>query len=137
MEIFKGPGGNEADGMRYVSIMIAAILIPLSFWMFFQLKEPGFKKHLNSQNPFLAGYENGCKNRNFVFLTLSIFSLAMGFNFVQLLGSYIPIFYVFSGDKLAGATLLGINGTIWAVTGVMAVFHSTGSAQNSANGRPS
>ena len=61
-------------------------------------------------------------NRNFVMLTLTIFTLAMGFNFVQLLGSYIPIFYVFGGDKVAGATLLGINGTIWAITGVLAVF---------------
>jgi hypothetical protein len=29
---------------------------------------------------------------------------------------------VFGGDKAAGATLLGINGTIWAITGVLAVF---------------
>jgi GPH family glycoside/pentoside/hexuronide:cation symporter len=55
-------------------------------------------------------------------LTLTIFTLAMGFNFVQLLGSYIPIFYVFGGDKVAGAWLLGINGTIWAITGLLAVF---------------
>ena len=61
-------------------------------------------------------------NRNFVMLTLTIFTLAMGFNFVQLLGSYIPIFYVFGGDKVAGAYLLGINGTIWAITGLLAVF---------------
>ena len=66
MEIFKGPGGNEADGMRYVSLMIAA--------------------------------------------------------FLQLIGSYIPIFYVFGGDKVAGAYLLAINGMIWAITGVLAVF---------------
>jgi hypothetical protein len=46
----------------------------------------------------------------------------MGFNFVQLIGSYIPIFYVFGGDKLAGAYLLAINGMIWAITGVLAVF---------------
>src|SRR5208282_2769469 len=44
------------------------------------------------------------------------------FNFVQLLGSYIPIFYVFGGNKVAGAYLLGINGTIWAITGLLAVF---------------
>ncbi|HRQ29309.1 MAG TPA: MFS transporter [Saprospiraceae bacterium] len=123
LEMFKGPGGNEADGMRYVSIMIAAILIPLSFWWFFKLKEPGFKKVSNQpKTRFWQDMRLVVKNRNFVFLTLSIFSLAMGFNFVQLLGSYIPIFYVFSGDKLAGATLLGINGTVWAVTGVLAVF---------------
>jgi hypothetical protein len=46
----------------------------------------------------------------------------MGFNFVNLLGSYIPIFYVFGGDKIEGARLLGINGTVWAITGVLAVF---------------
>jgi glycoside/pentoside/hexuronide:cation symporter, GPH family len=55
-------------------------------------------------------------------LTLTIFTLAMGFNFVNLLGSYIPIFYIFGGDKVAGAYLLGINGTVWAITGVLAVF---------------
>jgi GPH family glycoside/pentoside/hexuronide:cation symporter len=123
MEIFKGPGGNEADGMRYVSIMIAAILIPLSFWWFFKLREPGFKKvEKQEKTHFWKDMRLVVSNRNFVMLTLTVFTLAMGFNFVQLLGSYIPIFYVFGGDKVAGATMLGINGTVWAITGVLAVF---------------
>ncbi len=123
MEIFKGPGGNEVDGMRYVSIMIAAILIPLSFWWFFRLREPGFKKvSTQEKTPFWTDMKRTASNRNFIMLTLTIFTLAMGFNFVSLLGSYIPIFYIYGGDKVAGATLLGINGTIWAITGVLAVF---------------
>lgn len=123
LEIFKGPGGNEADGMRYVSLMIAAILIPLSFWWFFKLREPAFKKVAKQEKtPFWKDMKRTANNRNFAMLTLTIFTLAMGFNFVSLLGSYIPIFYIFGGDKVAGATLLGINGTIWAITGVLAVF---------------
>ncbi len=123
MEIFKGPGGNEADGMRYVSLLIAAILIPLSFWWFFKLREPGFVKAAkHEKTPFWKDMKQTASNRNFIMLTLTIFTLAMGFNFVQLLGSYIPIFYVFGGDKVAGAYLLGINGTIWAITGLLAVF---------------
>ena len=123
MEIFKGPGGNEADGMRYVSLMIAAFLIPLSFWWFFRLKEPGFVKAAkHEKTPFWQDMKRTAGNRNFVMLTLTIFTLAMGFNFVQLIGSYIPIFYVFGGDKVAGAYLLAINGMIWAITGVLAVF---------------
>ncbi len=123
MEIFKGPGGNEADGMRYVSIMIAAILIPLSFWWFFKLREPGFKKvEKQEKTHFWKDMKMVVSNRNFVMLTLTVFTLAMGFNFVALLGSYIPIFYIFGGDKVAGATMLGINGTVWAITGVLAVF---------------
>jgi len=123
MEIFKGPGGNEADGMRYVSLMVAAILIPLSVLWFFSLREPGFHRVASQKKtPFWHDMKHAIGNRNFIMLTLTIFTLAMGFNFVNLLGSYIPIFYVFGGDKVAGAYLLGINGTVWAVTGVLAVF---------------
>ena len=123
LEIFRGTGGNEADGMRYVSLMIAALIIPLSFWWTWKLKEPGFvKASKHEKTPFWKDMRRAASNRNFIFLTLTIFTLAMGFNFVQLLGSYIPIFYVFGGDKVAGAYLLGINGTVWAVTGVLAVF---------------
>jgi glycoside/pentoside/hexuronide:cation symporter, GPH family len=123
MERFKGPGGNEADGMRYVSLLVAAILVPLSFWWFFTLREPGFKKAAQQQaTPFWQDMKRTVQNHNFIRLTLTIFTLSMGFNFVQLLGSYIPIFYVFGGDKAAGAQLLGINGTVWAVAGLLAVF---------------
>lgn len=123
MEIFRGVGGNEADGMRYVSLMVAAILIPLSIWWTLVLREPGFKRVVKQQKtPFWTDIKHTAKNRNFILLTLTIFTLAMGFNFVNLLGSYIPIFYVFGGDKVAGAYLLGINGTVWAVTGVLSVF---------------
>ncbi|HET8935655.1 MAG TPA: MFS transporter [Polyangiales bacterium] len=123
LEQFKGPGGNEADGMRYVSLLVAAIIIPLSFWWFFTLREPGFEKASQQKaTPFWEDMKRTVRNANFIRLTLTIFTLAMGFNFVQLLGSYIPIFYVFGGDKAAGAKLLGINGTVWAVTGLLAVF---------------
>ncbi len=123
MEIFKGAGGNEVDGMRYVSILIAALLIPLSIWWFLRLREPGFKKiETQKKTPFWSDMKRTASNKNFIMLTLTIFTLAMGFNFVSLLGSYIPIFYIYGGDKVAGATLLGINGTIWAVTGVLSVF---------------
>lgn len=123
MEVFKGPDGNEADGMRYVSLLVAAILIPLSFWWSLTLREPGFAKAARQEaTPFWQDIRRTVQNANFIMLTLTIFALAMGFNFVQLLGSYIPIFYVYGGDKAAGATLLGINGTVWAVTGLVAVF---------------
>ena len=122
MKVFKGTG-NEADGMRYVSIMVAVLIIPLSFWWTFKLREPGFVKAAkHERTPFWKDMKRTTSNRNFVMLTLTVFTLAMGFNFVQLLGSYIPIFYVFGGNKVAGAYLLGINGTIWAITGLLAVF---------------
>ena len=123
LEVFRGPGGNEADGMRYVSLLVAAVLIPLSFWWSAKLREPGFVKVAKQEKTnFWSDVKVVGGNKNFIYLVLTIFILAMGFNFVNLLGSYIPIFYVFAGDKIAGARLLGINGTVWAITGVLAVF---------------
>jgi GPH family glycoside/pentoside/hexuronide:cation symporter len=124
LTIFKGVGGTEMDGMRYVSLMIAAVLIPLSFWWFFKLKEPKFQYIAKKQekSDFWKDMKMVITNKNFVILTISVFTLAMGFNFVSLLGSYIPIFYVFGGDKVQGAYILGLNGTLWAIVGVLAVF---------------
>jgi len=122
-EAFRGPGGNEADGMRYVSLLIAAVIIPLSFWWTARLREPGFVKVVKQEKThFWTDMKIVGTNKNFIYLVMTIFTLAMGFNFVNLLGSYIPIFYIYGGDKILGARLLGINGTVWAITGVLAVF---------------
>ncbi|MET0287471.1 MAG: MFS transporter [Polyangiales bacterium] len=123
LEVFKGARGNEADGMRYVSMMVAVVLVPLSLWSFFTLREPGFSKAAQKEaTPFWVDMKRTVRNGDFVWLTLTVFTLSMGFNFVQLLGAYIPIYYVFQGDKSAGAWLLGVNGTAWAITGLLAVF---------------
>jgi GPH family glycoside/pentoside/hexuronide:cation symporter len=123
MEVFKGAGGNEADGMRYVSLLIAAVLIPLSIWWFFTVREPGFAVAAKQEkSPFWQDIRKTASNRNFLLLTAVVFTLAMGFNFVGLLGYYIPIFYIFGGDKEAAGALLGLNGTVWAITGLLAVF---------------
>jgi Na+/melibiose symporter-like transporter len=123
LEIFRGPLGNEADGMRYVSMLVAAVLVPISFWSFTVLREPGFSRTAKKETtPFWPDMKRTVRNLDFVVLTLTVFTLSMGFNFVQLLGAYIPIYYVFSGDKAAGAMLLGVNGTVWAITGLLAVF---------------
>ena len=124
MEVFKGPGGNAIDGMRYVSLIIPVILIPLSLWWFFKLREPGFVKVAKQQKtPFWEDMKLTTTNKNFIMLTLTVFTLAMGFNFVQLIGSYyIAIYYVCGGDIVAGSSLSAIIGSIWAITGVLAVF---------------
>ena len=123
LEIFRGSSGSEIDGMRYVSMIIAAVLIPIAFWWFGSITEPGFATVATRQKtPFWADMKRTANNKTFLCLVAIIFTLAMGFNFVSLLNYYISIFYLFGGDKVAAGPLLGINGTIWAVTGLLAVF---------------
>ena len=122
LEWFRGADGSEIDGMRYVSILVAAVLIPLGFWWFAACREPEAAAVARPRTPFRANMQRALGNRSFLCLVAVIFTLAMGFNFVGLLNYYIAIFYLYAGDKAAAGPLLGINGTVWAVTGLLAVF---------------
>ena len=122
LEWFRGANGSEIDGMRYVSILVAAVLIPLGFWWFAACREPGAAAIARPRTTFRANMQRALGNRSFLCLVAVIFTLAMGFNFVGLLNYYIAIFYLYAGDKAAAGPLLGINGTVWAVTGLLAVF---------------
>ncbi len=123
LDFFRGPGGDLTDGMRYVSMFIAAALIPMAVWWFIALKEPGFaivkEQHKSS---FWSDMRDTASNRTFMSLVVIIFTLAMGFNFVALFNYYITIFYIFGGNEVTAGRLLGINGTAWAITGLVAVF---------------
>lgn len=123
MEFFRGPSGDLIDGMRYVSIAIAAVLIPMSYWWFLTLKEPGFEGSKDKpRTAFWADMGTAVVNKPFLLLVTCVFTLAMGFNFVGNFNNYITIFYLYGGDTTAASKLLGIAGTTWAVTGLLAVF---------------
>ena len=123
LEVFSGPGGNLVDGMRYVSMIIAAVLAPMAVWWFFSLREPGFvAASEQKKSNFFEDMHTTITNRTFLVLTAIIFTLAMGFNFVGSFANYITIFYLYGGDVRAASTLLGITGTVWAVTALGAVF---------------
>jgi GPH family glycoside/pentoside/hexuronide:cation symporter len=123
LELFAGPGGDLVTGMRYVSLLIAAILVPMTVWWFLSLKEPGFAVAREKQkSAFWRDMRATVSNRTFLILTAIVFTLATGFNFVSLFGYYITIFYLYGGDAKAAGPLLGLNGTVWATTALVAVF---------------
>ena len=109
--------------MRYVSIFIAAVLAPMTIWWFFSLREPSFEVASDQKKTrFWDDMRTTLKNRTFLLLTGAIFALAMGFNFVNSFANYITIFYLYGGDVKPAGLLMGINGTVWAVTALVAVF---------------
>lgn len=123
LEFFRGTSGNLVDGMRYVSIFIAIVLAPMSVWWFLSLREPGFAvAREQKKTKFWDDMRATVSNKTFLILTGTVFTLAMGFNFVQIFANYITIFYLYGGDVSRAGWLLGINGTVWAVTGLVAVF---------------
>lgn len=122
LDFFRGTG-DLIDGMRYVSLLIAAILIPLAIWWFYVLKEPGFATvKEQKKTAFWQEMRTTLSNKTFLTLVVVIFTLAMGFNFVALFNTYTIIFYLYGGDEIAAADLLAYNGLLWGVTGVLAAF---------------
>jgi GPH family glycoside/pentoside/hexuronide:cation symporter len=122
-ERFRGPGGDLTDGMRYLSLCVAALLIPLSIWWFIALREPRFAVVKNEpKSGFWKDMRTTVTNTTFLKLVAIIFTLAMGFNFVSLFNYYISIFYLYGGNEAAAGYLLWINGMAWAVTALVAVF---------------
>jgi glycoside/pentoside/hexuronide:cation symporter, GPH family len=123
LEFFRGPGGNLTDGMRYVSLFIAAALVPMTCWWFLALREPGFAVAKEQQkSSFWTNMRAALSNKVFLRLVAIIFTLAMGFNFVSLFSYYITIFYLYGGDAAAAGRILGVTGTVWAITALVAVF---------------
>jgi glycoside/pentoside/hexuronide:cation symporter, GPH family len=123
LEFFRGAGGNLVDGMRFVSIFIAAVLAPMAVWWFFSLREPGFAvAREQKKTAFWHEMRTTIGNRSFLILTAAVFSLAMGFNFVNSFANYITIFYLYGGDLTPAGLLMGVTGTVWAITALVAVF---------------
>lgn len=120
---FQGSSGDLVSGMRYVSMLVAVILIPLVVWWFFALKEPSLTTvESRKKSTFWHDMRITLQNNTFLILIAIIFTLAIGFNFVSLLSDYITIFYLYGGDVGAAGPMLGWNGTAWAVTALVAVF---------------
>ena len=123
LELFRGVGGNELDGMRYVSMIVALLLVPASLWWTAVVREPRFAMAAKQRtDTFWRDMKQVIMNRTFMVLVCVVFTLAIGFNFVNLLGYYISIFYLYGGDRAAASTFLGVTGTIWAITSLLAIF---------------
>jgi GPH family glycoside/pentoside/hexuronide:cation symporter len=122
LETIHGPGGDLIDGMQKLSLILAVVLIPLSVWWFLALKEPRFEiAKTEPKSAFWQDIQTTVSNKTFLHLVAIIFTLAMGFNFVNIFSYYITIFYVYGGDAKTAGTLLGLNGSVWAITSLAAV----------------
>ena len=67
LEWFRGADGSEIDGMRYVSILVAAVLIPLGFWWFVVCRLPGAGggRRRPAQDAFPGQYETRARQPQF------------------------------------------------------------------------
>ncbi len=89
---------------------------------FTNLPKPQKKKLLDVLKDFLSGCKITFKNRPFVQLCIISFLIFNGFMLASAFTAYVIFFYVFGGDYGKGGTLLGLNGTVAAVSSFFIIF---------------
>ncbi len=114
---------NEVVGMKYVGIGVAGIIVMTAILCGTQCKEVHYKEASGQAKiKFWSTQKAMMKNHTFLRLIACIFLITAGFNFVNGFSNYIMIYYVFDGAKAAASTVMGINGTAWAIAALIAVF---------------
>ena len=111
----------EVLGSRYVAwacaLFIVIAILPVSFFVKERAKISGQEKIGLLKSAKLVS-----KNKPFLLLCGMILLVITGNYFVNPLLMYLNIFYVFDGDKMAGANLSGLNGSVLAVSMFVSAF---------------
>jgi len=114
---------NEIQGIRVVCIGMGLILIISAFICAVTCREKNFYRVKKQKRVgLIKSFKTTCKNRTFVKLVIAFVLVIIGFQFVMGFNNFIMIYFVYSGDKDAASVLMGLNGTIWAVTGIIGVL---------------
>ncbi len=114
---------DEIEGMKWVCLGMGLILFVSAIICALTCKEPKLKQVKDQEKvKFWESFRITCKNRTFVILVIAFVLVIVGFQLVMGFSNFIMIYYVFSGDKQAASGLMGWNGTVWAVTGLIGVF---------------
>lgn len=119
LEVF----GNPIIGIRVVCAIMGAILISSAIICAITCKERNFQKTQKQEKiNLIDSFKVTLKNKTFVKLVISFVLVIIGFQFVMGFSNFIMIYYVYLGDKDAASVLMGWNGTIWALTGLVGVL---------------
>ncbi len=114
---------NAIQGIRFVCVGMGLILIISAVICAITCRERNFHKIQKQERVgLIQSFKTTCRNRTFVKLVIAFVLVIIGFQFVMGFNNFIMIYYVYLGDKDAASVLMGWNGTIWAVTGLVGVL---------------
>jgi GPH family glycoside/pentoside/hexuronide:cation symporter len=118
---------NEVEGMKVVGMFVAGIIALSALVCFFCCKERvSVSSSANKKKvEFWPSMKATLQDKTYIKLIAAVFLVTVGFNFVNGFSNYIMIYYVFDGKKEMASSLMGINGTAWAVAALVAVFPMT------------
>jgi glycoside/pentoside/hexuronide:cation symporter, GPH family len=111
---------NSVEGARVLAIIVGVVVVVFGVLPGIFCSEPfyaiaragkattGVARHLLG---FFKGFSVTFRNGRFIRLAIATFLVFNGFTLIAGLGSYIIIFYMFTGDHVQGAKYVGLFGT--------------------------
>ena len=111
----------EVLGIRYVAWALAVVVLLTALPAALFTRER-LKVHDQAQLHLLHSGKLAMQNRSFRILCLMMFFVIAGMSFIGVLATYANIFYLFGGDKSAGATWTGFYGTAQGIASLAGAF---------------
>jgi GPH family glycoside/pentoside/hexuronide:cation symporter len=116
-----------ANGMRTVSIWLAALVTVLAVIPAFFVKERYYEKETKKQEkiPLIQGLKDTIANRPLMLLIGIVVFQVFGSGVVNTLGQYINTYYINGGELAKAFTLEGWKATAACLTGIVSIFFWT------------
>ena len=117
---------NEVEGMKVVGSGVGVLIMGMAVFCGVKCQERYYDEIQRQPRVKLwSSLKDVMRSRAFLRLLGCVFLVTAGYSFVNGFANYIIIYYVFDGARSAASTVMGINGTAWAITALIAVFPMT------------
>ncbi|OAM91264.1 MFS transporter [Termitidicoccus mucosus] len=113
---------DALHGMHWVGLGVGLTMIVLGVMPALFVKERGQTKARKQRKvPLLPSLKESITIKSFRLILLIIVLMSIGLFMVNGLGYYINIYYVFGGDMRAASAIQGVTGTVYQVSGMLAL----------------
>ncbi len=115
---------DGVQGARVLAVGLGLAVIALGLVPVLLLKDPTAKRFSGdrclekSGLSFVAGMKETLRSRNFRCLCFATLAFFPGLLLIQNFGSFLVIYYLYGGDKVAASVLMGWSGSLAAVLGL-------------------
>ena len=114
-------GDTELQGARAVGFIFGGIIILTGLLPALILREKIKATENQEKIGIVESFKCTFSNRVFMLLCVILFLFTVGHYMIQPLESYICIYYIYEGDKSAGAGLIGLGLTVWIAVNLIAI----------------